>query len=156
MKVDDSSETKTVSQPTCDIENFKMVADHFNQDLREFWNRANFYLVTNAGLFSAFLIVYPALMSNHLPVVVLVPVLGIAIALLWFFVLRGALHWINEWRKQVIRLSKELDRFQCYYKVEKTMTERRSLSPSYLTTFFPIIFIVAWILILAIVLLGIL
>ncbi|MGD0072450.1 MAG: hypothetical protein ABSB71_12935 [Candidatus Bathyarchaeia archaeon] len=48
---DDKKDSKT-----CDIENFKMVAEHFNQDLREFWSRASFYLVANTGLFSAFLI----------------------------------------------------------------------------------------------------
>jgi hypothetical protein len=141
---------------TCDIENFKMVAEHFNQDLKEFWNRANFYLVTNAGLFSAFLIVYPALVKDHLWIALEVPTLGIAIAVLWFFVLRGALHWIEQWRKQVIKLSKELDRFQCYYRVESSIKERKSLSPSYLTKFLPIAFITAWIMTLVMVLLEIL
>jgi hypothetical protein len=141
---------------TCDIENFKMVAEHFNQNLKEFWNRANFYLVTNAGLFSAFLIVYPALVKDHLWIALEVPSLGIAIAVLWFFVLRGALHWIEQWRKQVIKLSKELDRFQCYYSVESSIKERKSLSPSYLTKFLPIAFIIAWVMILAMVFLEIL
>lgn len=83
MKTDDTSEEKKLQQ-ACDIENFKMVADHFNQDLREFWNRANFYLLTNTGLFSAFMVVYPTLLNGHLFLVFLVPVVGISIAALWF------------------------------------------------------------------------
>jgi hypothetical protein len=135
------------------MENFKMIAEHFNQDLREFWNRANFYLVTNAGLFSAFLIVYPALIKDHLLVVTLVPFLGIAIAALWFLVLRGSVYWIEQWREQIIKLSKELDRFQCYYNVESSLKDRRLSSPSILTKILPIVFVIAWIAILAIVLL---
>lgn len=156
MKSDDDSETERKLQRTCDLENFKLVAEHFNQDLREFWNRANFYLVVNAGLFSAFLIIYPALIEDHLPIVILVPLLGIAIATLWFLVLRGALYWIEQWRQQIMKLSKELDRFQCYFNVESSLKERRFSSPSFLTKFVPIVFVMAWITILAIVLLEIL
>jgi hypothetical protein len=137
------------------MENFKMIAEHFNQDLREFWNRANFYLVTNAGLFSAFLIIYPALIKDHLLMVTLVPFLGIAIATLWFLVLRGSVYWIEQWREQMIKLSKELDRFQCYYNVESSLKDRRFSSPSILTKFLPIVFLIAWIVILAVVLLEI-
>ena len=135
----------------CDIENFKMIAEHFRQDLREFWNRANFYLVTNTGLFSAFLLVYPSLVEDHLAIVLVVPVLGIIIALLWFGVLRGALFWIKEWRQQIKNLSKELDRFQCYFKVESLMDEHKLKSPSHLTQFVPIAFIGAWVTILIII-----
>lgn len=140
MAIEDDKDSKA-----CDIENFKMVTDHFNQDLKEFWNRANFYLVTNAGLFSAFFIIYPTLVQNHLWLTIVVPLLGITITTLWFLVLRGALHWIEEWRKQVIELSKALDRFKCFYNVESSMELKKSLSPSYLTEFLPIAFLVAWI-----------
>lgn len=144
------------SQATdCDIENFKMVTEHFRQDLREYWNRANFYLVTNAGLFSAFLIIYPTLAATHSSMVLLVPILGISIATLWFLVLRGALFWIEQWRQQVIKLSKELDRFQCYYQVESMLKERRYLSPSNLTKFVSVVFILAWVAIFTIVLIEI-
>ena len=156
MKANDTTETKKISPENCDIENFKMVADHFNQDLREFWNRANFYLVTNAGLFSAFFVIYPSLFQKYFWITLLVPSLGIAIAVLWFLVLRGSLYWIEEWRKQVMELSKELDRFNCYYKVESSMQEKKHLSPSYLTKFLPVAFLVAWIIALVIIILEVL
>lgn len=155
MKLDDDSETEKKLQQTCDIENFKMVVEHFNQDLREFWNRANFYLVTHAGLFSAFLIIYPSLIKDHLLIVIVVPLIGVIIAAFWYLVLRGASYWIEQWREEVIRLSKELDRFQCYAKIESSVKHRRFFSPSYLTRFLPIVFMIAWVVILAIVLLEI-
>lgn len=156
MKVDDASDAKKVSQQACDIENFKMVADHFNQDLREFWSRANFYLLTNAGLFSAFLVIYPTLLNGHFFLVLLVPIVGISIAILWFLVLNGSLYWIDKWRQEMIRLSKEIDRFQCFATIESQLAEKKSKSPSYLTQFMPLVFVVAWIIILAFVMLGIL
>ena len=145
-----------LKQQRIDMENFKIVADHFNQDLCEFWNRANFYLLTNAGLLSAFLIVYPTLMNEYLIIVLIVPILGVSISVLWYLVLHGALYWIEQWRKQIIRLSKELDRFQCYASVETLVNRSKSKSPSYLTQFIPIVFLLAWIAILVVVVLEIL
>jgi hypothetical protein len=107
MKVDDGSDAKKVAQQACDIENFKMIADHFNQDLREFWNRANFYLLTNAGLFSAFLLIYPTLVNDHFFLVALVPIVGITIAILWFLVMNGSLYWIDKWRREMIRRARD-------------------------------------------------
>ena len=150
-----TEDNKKGSQASCDMENFKMVVEHFNQDLREFWNRANFYLLTNAGLFSAFLIIYPSLLTDHPLIVMVVPVVGMAIATLWYLVLRGAFYWIEQWRKEVIKLSKELDRFQCYAIIEGSMKGRKFKSPSYLTQLLPVVFIAAWIVILIILLIEI-
>jgi hypothetical protein len=147
-----STQDRKKSVTKCDIENFKIISEHFRQDLREFWNRANFYLVTNTGLFSAFLIVYPSLSRDHLAIVFIVPILGIAIASLWLIVLRGALFWIKQWREQIKNLSKQLDRFECYYNVESMLEEHKYKSPSYLTQFVPVAFIGAWVSILLILL----
>ncbi|MCW4007496.1 MAG: hypothetical protein NWF09_02220 [Candidatus Bathyarchaeota archaeon] len=120
-----ASQNTDKKEPTaCNIELFKLTAEHFRQDLREFWNRANFYLLINTGLFSAFLVVYPQLANNYPVIVVIVPTLGIAIALIWFFVLRGAYHWISQWREEVIRLSEALDKFKCYANIEKAGMQR--------------------------------
>ena len=154
MKTDDTSEEKKLQQ-ACDIENFKMVADHFNQDLREFWNRANFYLLTNTGLFSAFMVVYPTLLNGHLFLVFLVPVVGISIAALWFLAMNGSLYWIDKWRREMIQLSEKIDRFRCFARIEVELTEKKSKSPSYLTQVMPLIFLIAWIVILVFIFLGI-
>lgn len=151
---DKGTEEKKLSQQECDIEIFKMVGDHFNQDLREFWNRANFYLLTNAGLFSAFLIIYPTLLNGHFFLVALVPAVGISIATLWFLVLNSSLYWIDKWRQEMVRLSKEIDRFKCFATIESEVFEEKFKSPSYLTQIIPLIFLFAWIIILIFVALG--
>ena len=135
---------KEDAQLTCEIEIFKMVAEHFRQDLREFWHRANFYLLTNAGLLSAFLMAYPTLVEGQAIIAIIIPLVGLTIAIFWFIVLRGALYWIQQWRKQVIKLSKELDRFQCYVEIETSVQQKPYLEPSYVTHLLPLIFVIAW------------
>jgi len=151
-----SQDMKKDEQLACDIEVFKMITSHFRQDLREFWNRANFYLLINAGLFSAFLIIYPAVIKDHVIIVIVVPILGLTIATFWFFVLRGAVYWIEQWREEVIKLSRELDRFQCYARIESSVKQRRSFSPSYLTQFLPLVFVITWLVMLVLVLIELL
>lgn len=121
-----------------------MIAEHFRQDIREFWTRANFYLLAHTALLSAFVVVYPTLIKDQIIVVILVPVFGITIGVIWFGVLRGAVYWIRQWRLQVIKLSKELDRFQCYAEVENRVNQEKMKSPSYLTQFLPLTFVAIW------------
>jgi len=151
-----NDDTKESLQRTCDIENFKMVAEHFRQDIREFWTRANFFLLAQMALFSAFVVVYSAPITEQIIVVMLVPIFGMTMAIFWFFVLRGAIFWIKQWREQVIKLSKELDRFQCYAEVESLVKKKGLQSPSNLTQFLPLGFAIVWLAMLALVILKVL
>jgi len=133
------------SQRTQDIEIFKIVTEHFRQDVHDFWLRANFYLLAQSGLFSAFMVTYPAL-TEHGALIIQesISILGLATAILWFIVLRNSLHFVQKWREQVIKLDKELDRFQCYVDVERLAKQRPYSSPSYVTQFLALAFVVAW------------
>jgi len=134
-----------------DIEIFRIVTEHFRQDIREFWTRANFYLLAHAGLFSAFAMTYPTLIKYHATIALTIPILGLIIAIVWFIVLRGTIYWLERWREQVIKLAKELDRFQCYVEVESSTRQKRFLSPSYVTQFLPLIFAIIWLAILVLI-----
>jgi hypothetical protein len=127
-----------------DLVVFQLVADHFKQDTREFWTRANFFLVAHAGLFSAFVVAYPGMAGRLNLMSLSIPLLGLATAIIWFIVLRGAIIFLQRWREQVIRLDKELDRFQCYVEVESLVKRSPLSSPSYVTQFLPIVFGVVW------------
>ncbi len=127
-----------------DLVILQIVADHFKQDTREFWTRANFFLIAHAGLFSAFAITYPGMASRWNIISVSIPLLGLGIAVVWLLVLRGAILFLQKWREQVVKLDRELDRFQCYVEVESIATRTPFLSPSYITQFLPIIFGLVW------------
>lgn len=138
----------TDTQLTRDIEIFKIVTEHFRQDVREFWHRANFYLLAQTGLLSVFAATYSGLIRYQPMIAVSITILGLVIAIIWFMVLRGAIKWLQRWREQVCKIDKELDRFQCYYEVEEFAKERPFLSPSYVTQFLPVVFVVAWLVML--------
>jgi hypothetical protein len=93
------------------------------------------------SLFSAFVVAYRGwrgdlIMSLHPP--------GARTAIIWLIVLKGAISFLQSWREQVIRLDKELDRFQCYVEVEGLAKRDPLSSPSYVTQFIPLDFIATW------------
>lgn len=127
-----------------DLVVYQVVVDHFKQDTREFWTRANFFLVAHAGLFSAFVVAYPGMAGRSNLMGLGIPLLGLGTAIIWFIVLKGAINFLQSWREQVIRLDKELDRFQCYVEVESLVKRNPLSSPSYVTQFLPLVFIAIW------------
>jgi len=126
-----------------DLEIFKIVTDHLKQDTAEFWTRANFYLLAHAGLLSAFVVSYPT-MRQEIAIIRVIPILGVFTGIFWLVVLRGSIMWIQLWREQVTRLDEELDRFRCYTEVESLAKRKPFSSPSYLTQFLPLMFVIAW------------
>jgi hypothetical protein len=137
-----SERESEVSQ--ADLAIFQMVVDHFKQDTREFWTRANFYLVAHAGLFSAYVVAFSTLKSGGDFVVTIIPLLGLGVSIVWFIVLRGAIIFMAKWREQVVRLDKELDRFKCYVEVEGLVKKNPFSSPSFVTQLLPVLFGIVW------------
>ncbi len=131
-----------------DVEIFKIVTDHFKQDICEFWTRSNFYLLAQIGLFSVFVATFSTKTRFNTTISISVAILGLVIAVFWFVILRGAVEWIQQWRKQVIKLDREIDRFQCYVEVESLVEQKLFLSPSYMTQFLPLIFVITWLIVL--------
>ena len=148
MTKDANTADKENLQKECDIESYKIVTEHFRQDIREFWNRANFFLLAQTALLSAFMVGFPTLITDQIVVILTFLFFGFAMAIFWFFVLRGAVFWIEKWREQIIKLSKEIDRFQCYFEVENLVKNMGLKSPSNLTQYFPLGFALAWLVII--------
>jgi hypothetical protein len=127
-----------------DMEIFKVVTDHLKQDTAQFWIRADFYLVALTGLLSAFALSYNGL-RQQVGILRVIPILGVLASILWFVVMRNSIKWIQMWREQVVKLDEELDRFRCYAEVESQAIRKPFSSPSYLTQFLPLTFILAWV-----------
>jgi hypothetical protein len=67
-----------------DFQVFQALHDHFQQDLREFWQRSNFYLVVDGLLVSAFA-------TAHLHALqIVLSCAGLVISLFWLLVARAA------------------------------------------------------------------
>lgn len=125
-----------------DLKVFEIVHAHFEQDLREFWQRSNFYLVVDGLLLSA-------LVSAHVHgLQILLSCAGLIISLFWLLVARGSIAWIQAWRTEVCRLDQVVNRFHSWSTIESRVQSNKWASPSWLTQWLPAVFLVGWIIIL--------
>jgi hypothetical protein len=124
-----------------DIQIFQLVHGHFEQDLREFWQRSNFYLVVDGLLLSAFA-------SAHVrSLQILLACGGLVISTFWLLVARGSVTWLRLWRGEVRRLDQVVNRFRSFDRIEHQAQTKKWSSPSWLTQWLPAFFLVGWIII---------
>ncbi len=123
---------------------FESVADHYKQDLREFFTRANFYLAVHTALLSAVGIRDAPNSKSDWAIILLIALAGIVLACVWGSVSYGAVLWIRRWRKELQRLSRELSPTHSYHRLEDEANEHRYQSPEELTKFLPWFFAIIW------------
>lgn len=130
-----------------DFQIFQLVHGHMEQDLREFWQRSNFYLVVDGLILSA-------LASSHSrSLQILLATAGIVISFFWLLTAQGSVMWIRMWRDEVRRLDRVVDRFQSFDAVEGHVLVNKLRSPSWVTQWLPVFFLTGWIVILILVIL---
>ncbi len=116
-------------------------------DIKLFWERANFYLIVQAGLISLFFTSYQEISLFEKEIIIIIPAIGLMIAVFWFITLIGCIKWIRLWRKEVVKLDEQLDPYRVYARIEETANISPIWSPSYITHILPIGFIIGWIVI---------
>lgn len=127
-----------------DLEVFKLVQEHFRQDLRLYWERGNFYLLIEGVLASVFATLVAKGSAPVSLVVVSFGAFGLVLSVIWWLVMVGSLHWIRQWRKEVIRLDGIVDRHQIWVRVETSVNSRPWASPSAVTRLLPLLFTLGW------------
>jgi hypothetical protein len=136
----DEKPTEPIQPNSVDIEVFKVVAEHFRQDLREFWVRNNMYLLVTGVLVSVF-----ASVGNKGAYRSALPAFGLLVSIFWFAVAHGSSRWLQIWRDELCRIDHELDRFQVFYRVEQRGASNRKVwSPSWVTQFLPLVVGTGW------------
>lgn len=106
-------EAPTVESEPSDKElawrSYQLLFGHYENDLRLFWVRANFYLVVNGGLL-AFATQNAGHIKDHssgasggIDVWVLLGLclLGFLVSALWWSVLKSSFSWIERWREKL-------------------------------------------------------
>jgi hypothetical protein len=126
-----------------DLEIFKLLSDHFQQDLREFWQRSNFYLVVSAALVS----VFSAQSQDDLRLAI--GSFGLIISAFWFLVARGSLVWIQLWRRELQDMDEIVDRRRVFSRSEANVSRHPWQSPSWVTQWLPAVFGLGWVAIIA-------
>ncbi len=137
-----SEGSSTAGIPVANV--FDAVADHYKQDLREFFARSNFYLAVQAALLSVFGVRdVPADLFDYVVTSVIV-LAGLVLACVWGIVSHGSVLWIKRWRAEVQRLSRDYSATESYDKIEQIAADHPYQSPEELTKLLPWFFAVIW------------
>lgn len=123
---------------------FQAVVDHYKQDLREFFNRSNFYLAVETALLAAFGVRNAPQSPFDYVVSVGIIGIGLALTLFWWIAARGSVFWINIWRSEVQQLSKDYSPTQSYNEIERKAKDDPWKSPERITQYLPLLFILIW------------
>ena len=102
---------------------YEVVTDHYKQDLRIFWTRANFFLLIQAGLIG-FFTSNPQPDPNDLFLRITMCTIGLIIAIVWFLVTKSSVYWIEKWRERVVEIDSKINPFQSYSKAEELSSEK--------------------------------
>lgn len=124
---------------------FQAVADHYKQDLREFFTRANFYLAVHAALLTAIGIRDAPDTQLDYAVTIIIILAGVVLSCVWGVVSYGSVFWIRQWREEIQRLSKAHSPTDSYDKVEDDWKTHPYRSPEEITKFLPWFFGIVWV-----------
>jgi len=129
-----------------DLKVYDAVLAHFRQDISLFWTRADFYLVVQAGLLSVTVNAFAnRSLANGKFIIVGLCTVGLSLTIFWYLVMRGSTFWLGKWREQVIELDTAISRFKSFALVETQVKGSPSLSPSRITQYLPLVFVIAWV-----------
>ncbi len=124
---------------------FEAVADHYKQDLREFFTRSNFYLAVHVALLSAIGIRDAPQSDFDYAVTIIILAAGVVLACVWGFVSCGSVFWIRRWRKEIQELSRNYSPTKSYDNIEVYASRLWWKSPEEITKFLPWFFGIIWV-----------
>jgi hypothetical protein len=120
---------------------YKLIAEHYRNELQLFWTRANFYFLVQGALLSAFAALVGGVFGKENPTDDPIRVIfwiglimcsaGILLAVCWLVVMYGGQHWIEQWRKQVVKAEKVTPVFRAFEEIEVDERERLHLLPKH-------------------------
>jgi hypothetical protein len=127
-----------------ELKAYELVARHYREDVNLFWTRANFYLLVQGILLSATITAFGSgELGTFRWLGVGLSVIGLVLAVFWLLVMTGSIYWMQQWREQVVRIDKEISRFQPFAAVE-SIPPPRFRSPSAVTQYLAVLFILIW------------
>ena len=100
---------------------YNAVTEHFRQDLREFFSRANFFLFAESILLGAYLNTFlkkECFLSGWQKMSI--SFFGLFLSIIWFLVSLSSLHWIKRWREKVKKLAKNIVKLKLTKKLRIT------------------------------------
>jgi hypothetical protein len=88
------------------LEIFKVVNDHYRNDINAVWHRSQFFMVTDLGLLAFFY--SAAFKRDNITNVQWLAGIGLIISLVWVCIMLWTIRWIDVWRHAVVDMEKSL------------------------------------------------
>ena len=130
---------------------YHAVADHFKQDIREFFSRSNFYVVAQAVFLSAFFAIVSKTDGGgnttsdlQLWAIKGIAIAGLCLSVIWLLVAGSSAYWIKRWRQQVRDVSNFYSNIRAYEDVEGVNWLTDKFRPEHITLLLPVLFLVFW------------
>lgn len=127
---------------------YEVVGTHYRNDFTLFWQRTNFFLLINAGLFW---FVLSAASNTDVKVTmmkVVASLTGLLISVVWFGVSRSSIVWIQVWREQFVRIDQDINPYKSFENGDNAARKdeqfHQYFRPEELSTIMPIGFAIAW------------
>jgi uncharacterized membrane-anchored protein len=131
-----------MSKVDLELEHFKLVVDHYKQDVREYWTKANFFFLANTALLSGYIVYLNQ--QTYLLLAIILPLAGMIVAGFFYLILETSHFWTKVWRCEVLRLCKETQRFYCYEQVENIGQKKPYMHPEFWTQLLDVAFVFVW------------
>ena len=132
---------------TADLELFKSAVEQLRFVTTMFWQQAGFFFLIQGALLTVVSRLLP-IEKGDLESLRALSVLGLLIALFWGWVAWNRVWIIEQWRDQVRKLDKEVDRHLVYDRVESLLDEHPLRRPASATKFLPWLLALGWIVLL--------
>lgn len=126
-----------------DIRVFEAIQRHYLQDIQQFWQRSNFFLLIQGALISVYLtsaqdeaVRAEGVLRN--PVLWILPFAGMFLALAWWKAAQLSWSWLGYWSACLKESNRAIDRYQRY------LIERPQKGPEEITKLLPLALLAAW------------
>lgn len=130
-----------------DLRVFESIAEHFRQDIREFWNRSNLYLLVEGALASVFITTVTSGTADRaqLLLYLVLSIFGLGLTTVWYLVAKGSIAWIDRWRDQLLAIGLTVDRHEAYASVHSASRSAGAWQhPQQMTLYLIALFEFAW------------
>lgn len=84
------------------IDIFKIVNEHYRNDINAVWLRSNYFMLSDLGLLAFFY--STAFDRGNKSAVIFISMMGILLSLSWIFAIIITIRWIDVWRRTVVDL----------------------------------------------------
>jgi hypothetical protein len=141
-KADLAAELTAAQLITADIEILKIADQHLLHDLKQFWQRGNFFVLVQGGILSVFTGV--AKDTGHRSTLsIALAAFGFTLALFWGQIAFSTADRVTVWREEVMRLDAAIDRHGVFAQTEQRSSIWRN--PTKIAVVLPVIVAIGWI-----------